>query len=166
LATAPYFFHFKAIPLSPHIFGFKRPIFTYLGSLERSWPVSRVTLETLSKGAYYSYIWNMREVLVYCREKWKKIIAYFHVLELFIAEKHDLSEKKNSVCNTPLPSQKFVSTLAQSLWKLESWNFGSRSLLGQLDVPHAQKFDLLRVPPIKIPTKKGKNLSLVKQISP
>jgi hypothetical protein len=36
-----------------------------------------------------------REVLVYCREKFKKIITYFHVLGLFIAKKHDLSEKKN-----------------------------------------------------------------------
>jgi hypothetical protein len=33
-------------------------------------------------------------------------------------------------------------------WKLESWNFGSSSLLGQLDVPHTQnlKFVILSVP--------------------
>jgi hypothetical protein len=33
-----------------------------------------------------------------------------------------------SVRHAPLTLQKFVSTLAQSLWKLESWNFGSRSI--------------------------------------
>jgi hypothetical protein len=33
----------------------------------------------------------------------KKIIANFHVLGLFIAKKHDLSEKKNSVCTAPSP---------------------------------------------------------------
>jgi hypothetical protein len=76
----------------------------------------------------------MREVLVSCREKWNFSIADFHVLGLFMAKKHDLSEKKFSFCHAPLPLQKFVSTLAQSLWKLESWNFGFRSLLGQLDV--------------------------------
>jgi hypothetical protein len=36
----------------------------------------------------------MREVLVSCRVKWKKIIADFHVLGLFMVKKHDLSEKK------------------------------------------------------------------------
>jgi hypothetical protein len=36
----------------------------------------------------------MREVLVSSREKLKKIIADFHVLGLFMAKKHDLSEKK------------------------------------------------------------------------
>jgi hypothetical protein len=56
----------------------------------------------------------MREVLVSCREKCKFFIADFHVLGLFMAEKHDLSEKKISVCHAPLPLEKFVSTLAQS----------------------------------------------------
>jgi hypothetical protein len=37
----------------------------------------------------------MREVLVSCREKWKKNIADFHVSGLFLAKKHDLSKKKN-----------------------------------------------------------------------
>jgi hypothetical protein len=59
---------------------------------------------------------------------------------------HDLSDKKISVGHAPLPLlvslQKFVSTLAQSLWKLESWNFGSRSLLVQLDVRHTQNFEI------------------------
>jgi hypothetical protein len=40
-------------------------------------------------------IWNMGEVLVLRREKWKKFIADIHVLGLFIPKKHDLSEKKN-----------------------------------------------------------------------
>jgi hypothetical protein len=35
------------------------------------------------------------------------------------------AKKKIYVCHAPLPLQKFVSTLAQSLWKLESYNFGS-----------------------------------------
>jgi hypothetical protein len=47
--------------------------------------------------------------------KIKKIIADFHVLGLFMAKKHDLSDKKFSVCHEPLPLQKFVSTQAQSL---------------------------------------------------
>jgi hypothetical protein len=34
--------------------------------------------------------------------KMKKIIADFHVLGLFMAKKHDLREKKNSVCHAPL----------------------------------------------------------------
>jgi hypothetical protein len=68
----------------------------------------------------------MREVLISCREKWKKFIADFHVLGLFMAKKHDLSEKKFSVCHAPLPLplEKFVSTLAQSLWKLKKLKFG------------------------------------------
>jgi hypothetical protein len=33
-------------------------------------------------------------------------------------------------------SQKFVPHLQPPPYKLESWNFGSRSILGQLDVPH------------------------------
>jgi hypothetical protein len=44
------------------------------------------------------HIWNMREVLVSCRD-----IADFHVLGLFMAKKHDLSEQKISVCHAPLP---------------------------------------------------------------
>jgi hypothetical protein len=49
-------------------------------------------------------------------EKMKIFTADFHVLGLFMAKKHDLSKKK-SVCHVPLPLplQKFVSTLAQSL---------------------------------------------------
>jgi hypothetical protein len=44
----------------------------------------------------------MREVLVSCREKLKKIIAGFHVLGLFMAKKHDLS-KKICVYHAPGP---------------------------------------------------------------
>jgi hypothetical protein len=40
---------------------------------------------------------------------------YFHFLGLFMTKKHDLSDKKFSGCHAPLPLQKFVSTLAQSL---------------------------------------------------
>jgi hypothetical protein len=35
--------------------------------------------------------------------KRKKIIADFHVLVLFMAKKHDLSDKMFSVCHAPLP---------------------------------------------------------------
>jgi hypothetical protein len=58
------------------------------------------------------HIWNMREVLVSCR----KIVADF-LKGLFMAKKHDLSDKIFFVCHAPLPLplQKFVSTLAQSL---------------------------------------------------
>jgi hypothetical protein len=45
----------------------------------------------------------MREVLVSCQEKLKNFIADFHVLGLFMAKKHDLSEKKISVCHAPGP---------------------------------------------------------------
>jgi hypothetical protein len=48
----------------------------------------------LQKLFFTCHIWNMKEVLVLSR-KMKKIIAYFHVLGLFIAKKHDLDEKKN-----------------------------------------------------------------------
>jgi hypothetical protein len=44
--------------------------------------------------------------------------------------------KKNFPSVTSRCWTKFVSTLAQSLCKLERWNFGSRSLLGLLDVPN------------------------------
>jgi hypothetical protein len=49
-------------------------------------------------------------------EKNKKNIADFHVLGLFMAEKHDLSDNLFSVCHVPLslPLQKFVSTLAST----------------------------------------------------
>jgi hypothetical protein len=40
------------------------------------------------------HIWNMREVLVSCRENWIFFITDFHVLGLFMAKKHDLSGKK------------------------------------------------------------------------
>jgi hypothetical protein len=35
--------------------------------------------------------------------KMKFFIADFHVLGLFMVKKHDLSEKKISVCHAPLP---------------------------------------------------------------
>jgi hypothetical protein len=54
----------------------------------------------------------MREVLVSWREKWKIIITDFHVLGLFIAKKHDLSEKKNlSVTRRRRCDTKFVPRL-------------------------------------------------------
>jgi hypothetical protein len=44
--------------------------------------------------------------------KIKKIIADFHVLGLFMAKKHDLSDKNFSVCHAPLPlNAKFVPRL-------------------------------------------------------
>jgi hypothetical protein len=42
----------------------------------------------------------------------KKIISDFHVLGLFLVEKHDLSVKTNSVCHAPLLlNAKFVPRL-------------------------------------------------------
>jgi hypothetical protein len=54
-------------------------------------------------------------------------------------------------------SQKFVPHPQPPPYKLESWNFGSRNILGQLDVPHTQNFEFWhpKVPPIQIPTKKS-----------
>jgi hypothetical protein len=51
---------------------------------------------------------------------------------------------------------KFVSCLQPPPQKLESWNFGSRSLLGQLDALHTQNFE------IQVP--KGSRLREVFQI--
>ena len=55
--------------------------------------------------AHFFYLPHMKygKVLVSRREKWKKFIAYFHVLWLFIPKKHDLSDKFFSVCHAPLP---------------------------------------------------------------
>jgi hypothetical protein len=53
----------------------------------------------------------------------KKKIADFHVLGLFMAKKHDLSDKKNSVCHAPLPlplNAKFVPRLQPRPKNLES----------------------------------------------
>jgi hypothetical protein len=57
--------------------------------------------------------------------KIKKIIADFHVLGLFMAKKHDLSDKKISVCHAPLPlplplNAKFVPHLQPRPFYLES----------------------------------------------
>jgi hypothetical protein len=38
-------------------------------------------------------------------------IGDFHVLGLFVAKKHDLSDKKFSICPAPLPYAKFVPPL-------------------------------------------------------
>jgi hypothetical protein len=91
----------------------------------------------------------MREVLVSWWEKWIIIIADFHVLGLFMAKKHDLSDKKFSVCHAPLPlplplplNAKFVPHLQPRPFYLESWNFGSRSHLRQFDVLHIQNFEV------------------------
>jgi hypothetical protein len=86
----------------------------------------------------------MREVLVSWWEKWNFFIADFHVLELFMAKKHDLSDKKISVCHAPLPLPyaKFALYLQARPLVLESWNFGSRSLLDQLDAPRTQNFEI------------------------
>jgi hypothetical protein len=41
--------------------------------------------------------------LAFVMRKMKKIIADFHVLGLFMAKKHGLSDKFFSVCHVPLP---------------------------------------------------------------
>jgi hypothetical protein len=52
----------------------------------------------------------MRVVLVQCREKWKKIIADFYVLGLFIAKKHDLNEKKILLSRAVAVERKICAT--------------------------------------------------------
>jgi hypothetical protein len=54
------------------------------------------------------------------RKMKKKIIADFHVLELLMAKKHDLSDKKISVCHAPLPYAKFSLHLQARYEVLES----------------------------------------------
>ena len=55
------------------------------------------------KSCFYLPHMKYGKVLISRREKWKFFIADFHVLGLFIPKKHDLSEKKISVCHAPLP---------------------------------------------------------------
>jgi hypothetical protein len=52
----------------------------------------------------------MREVLVSCREKRKKIIADFHVLGLFMAQKHDLGEKQFRLSRAVAVERKICAT--------------------------------------------------------
>jgi hypothetical protein len=54
--------------------------------------------------------------------KMKKIIADFHVLGLFMTKKHDLSEKKISVCRAPLDEICLNATeVALKARKLKFW---------------------------------------------
>jgi hypothetical protein len=57
----------------------------------------------------------MREVLVWFREKLNFFIADFHVLGLFMAKKHDLSEKKFPAVTRRCRSQKFSPRLQPPL---------------------------------------------------
>jgi hypothetical protein len=52
---------------------------------------------------YLSHMEHEGSIGFVMRKMKKKIIADFHVLVLFMAKKHDLSDKKNSVCHAPLP---------------------------------------------------------------
>jgi hypothetical protein len=60
----------------------------------------------------------------------------------------DLSDKFFSVSHASLPPLplplciKFGLHLQPSPWELESWNFGSHSLLGQLDALHTKNFGI------------------------
>jgi hypothetical protein len=77
-------------------------------------PSGRSVFEILVKQLYFNLPHMEYEGLVSCREKFKKIIADFYVLGLFMAKKHDLSEKIFSVCHAPgrLPlNAKFVPRL-------------------------------------------------------
>jgi hypothetical protein len=65
-------------------------------------------IENYISSLFTCHIWNMREVLVSWWVKWNFFIADFHVLGLFIAKKHDLSDKFFSVCHAPLPYAKFT----------------------------------------------------------
>jgi hypothetical protein len=76
--------------------------------------------------------------------KMKKNYCWIHVLGLYMAKKQDLSDKFFSVCHAPLPLPyaKFALHLQTRPLMLESWNFGCRSLLGQLDAPRTQNFEI------------------------
>jgi hypothetical protein len=71
----------------------------------------------------------------------RKMIFFTADFHIFMAQKHDLSKKKFSVCRAVV--RKFVSRLQPHPQKLESLNFGSRRFLGQLDAHHTQNFDKL-----------------------
>jgi hypothetical protein len=55
------------------------------------------------------HIWNMRKCWFSVGKNEKKnIIADFNFLVLFMAKKHDLSDKNISVCHAPLPLPPFA----------------------------------------------------------
>ena len=83
----------------------KKIIFRFMYVSPLAWPAMHLALFYLSHMKY-------GKVLVSRRENQKFFFAYFHVLWLFIPKKHDLSEKKISVCHAPLPLYaKFVPRL-------------------------------------------------------
>jgi hypothetical protein len=97
-------------------------------------------------------------------KKMKFFIADFHVVGLFNAKKHDLSDKKFSVCHAPLPCAKFALHLqARYFIQFCSTNLNkSDGTFGNyyrfqkpVKILKVLKFDILRVPPIHISTKKG-----------
>jgi hypothetical protein len=62
---------------------------------------------------------------------------------LSIAKKHDLSDKKFFVCHAPLPPfAKICTTPTVSPLQARELKFGSRIILGQLDVPHTQNLEI------------------------
>jgi hypothetical protein len=89
------------------------------------------TRPTSASDFYFHHIWNILKVLVslqnfgifFAQITWKK--QYFFPLVTCRRRRH---------------WQKLVPHLQSRPEDLESWNFGSRSLLGQLDVLHTQNF--------------------------
>jgi hypothetical protein len=74
--------------------------------------------------------------------KMKIFYCWFLRFSTFYGKKHDLSDKKipsvtrRCRCRRSL----FFPHLEPPPYKLEFWNFGSSSILGQIDVPHTQNF--------------------------
>jgi hypothetical protein len=71
-----------------------------------------------------TYMKNGESTMVSCREKFKKNIADYHVLGLFVGKKHDLSEKNPFHTPPPVPlNAKFVTPAASPLKtsKLKFW---------------------------------------------
>jgi hypothetical protein len=67
--------------------------------------------ETISH-FFTCHIWNIIRKYWFSVEKNEFFITDFHDLGLFLVKKHDLGEKKISVCHAPLPlNAKFVPQL-------------------------------------------------------
>jgi hypothetical protein len=74
---------------------FYLPLMEYEGS---------IGLVTRKKIYFYLPHMEYEGSIGFVMRKMKFFIGEFHVLGLFMAKKHDLSENKFSVCHAPLPS--------------------------------------------------------------
>jgi hypothetical protein len=83
--------------------------------------------------------------------KMKKLLLIF-TFKYFLWQKHDLSDNFFSVCHAPLPLPPFAKICLPPLasWAPEVFWANLMYLILRI-----LKFDILWVPPIQIPTKKG-----------